>query len=186
MFNQLQLSHQTKENRFPKIMESAKKLKPDAKRILSFGCSTGEEVFTLSNIFPESEIVGVDLDYWSINRARQSNKNPKIHFHTHVGGTGKYDLITCFMVLFALEKPIEYENWEEAIKIIDNVLNPNGLLMLYTSEYDLSASSVFHKYDVTRSWKRKHNRNNKEYYCGYYKKMSKINEIIEGVSLLAG
>lgn len=183
---QLQLSHMTRENRFPKMMESAKQMKPDARRILSFGCSTGEEVFSLASTFPDAEIVGVDLDYYSISRARKQNKENRVYFHTEVGATGKYDLVTCFMVLFSLEKPIEFDKWHEVVKIIDKTVAPNGVLMIYTSDHDFAHSSVFNNYEIIKSWKREHNKNQKEYFCGYYRKTSKILEEFKELVLLAG
>jgi SAM-dependent methyltransferase len=166
-----QLSHQTKLNRFPKIFESARELRPFAKRILSFGCSTGEEAFTLADNFPESEIVGVDIDWSSVSTARRNNKfKDRVYFHTEVGATGLYDLVTCFMVLFALDKPIPKDRWSETVKTIDKHVALGGLLMVYTSEYDFLSSEISYKYDVEREWKRTHEKNKKEYYCGYYSK----------------
>ena len=48
-------------------------------RILSFGCSTGEEVFSLRDYFPDAELTGVDINSHSIavakaNLARRANK----------------------------------------------------------------------------------------------------------------
>lgn len=164
-----QLSHQTKINRFPKIFESAKQICPNPKRVLSFGCSTGEEVFTLADIYTEAEIVGVDIDWHSVSTARRNNKQKdRIFFHTDAGATGLYDLVTCFMVLFALDKPVPRDRWDETVNTIDKHVAMGGLLMVYTSEYDFKSSPIAYKYDVEREWKRVHDKNNKEYFCGYY------------------
>lgn len=172
---QMQLSHMTKINRFPKMMTSAKLLKPKARRILSFGCSTGEEAQTLAEIFPQATIVGVDTDYYSVSTARKNNKyKNRVFFHTDVGATGRYDIVTCFMVLFSLETSIPRDKWEEVCKIIDDTVAANGLLMIYTSDYDFKTSSVGEKYKALKEWKRTHNRNKKKYFCGYYKKQSKL------------
>lgn len=185
---QLQLSHMTKEDRFPKIMESAKQLKPDARRILSFGCSTGEECQALAKTFPSAEIVGVDIDSYSIDRARRNNKfKDRVFYQSDVKATGKYDLVTCFMVLFALDSPIPYERWESVIKIIDGTVAPNGLLMIYTSDHDFKAWPGFQNYEIVRDWIRTHNKNNKEYFNGYYKKKPKIiNSKIHFVDMVVG
>jgi chemotaxis methyl-accepting protein methylase len=45
----------TAEDRYPELMRLAGRLRPDAKRILSFGCSTGEELVTLRRYFPSAE-----------------------------------------------------------------------------------------------------------------------------------
>jgi 2-polyprenyl-3-methyl-5-hydroxy-6-metoxy-1,4-benzoquinol methylase len=168
----LQLSHQTKKNRFPKIFESAKSLKPDAKRILSFGCSTGEEAYTLAELFPDAEVVGVDIDHYSIQTARRNNKyTERIFFHDTIGATGNYDLVTCLMVLFSLESPIPWDKFDRIIKEIDPHINSGGLFMLYTCDYDPArVVPINEKYDVINSWKRVHDKNKKEYFCGYYRK----------------
>ena len=45
-------------NRYPEIFAAAAAAAPDARRILSFGCATGEECVTLADYFPAAEIVG--------------------------------------------------------------------------------------------------------------------------------
>lgn len=172
-----QLSHQTKENRFPKIFERIQELQPNPKRILSFGCSTGEEVFTLAERFPNSEIVGVDIDYYSISTGRRNNKfENRVYFHTDSGGTGLYDIVTCFMVLFALDRSIPRNQWEDVVKTIDSHVATNGLLAIYTSEYDFKDYNKEQRYEVIREWKRTHPKNKNKYFCGYYRKRVICNE----------
>lgn len=171
----LQMSHMTKPERFPKIFDSAKEIKPDAKRVLSFGCSTGEEAFALAKRFPEAEIVGVDIDYSSVSTARLKNKEKdRIFFHTELGATGKYDLCTCLMVLFQMDSPIRLKPWDDVLRLIDKHLNPDAVLMLYTSEYNFLQSSIAVNYNIVRDWTRQHNRNGKDYFCGYYRKVRDI------------
>ena len=168
----------TSPNRFPLIFESAKMLKQDAKRILSFGCSTGEECFSLAETFPHAEIVGVDLSYYSIQTARRNNKyGDRVSFHDVLPGTGKYDLATCLMVLFALDNPITFDAWNEALTEVDRHLNLDAMLMIYTSDHAFEKSSVSLNYEPERTWTRIHEKNNKEYFCGYYKKN---NETFDG------
>src|SRR4051812_13585169 len=50
----------TEEDRYPELMGLAAKLRPGAKRILSFGCATGEELLTLRRYFPSAELVGAE------------------------------------------------------------------------------------------------------------------------------
>lgn len=165
----LQASHMTSGERFPLIFDNAKKLYPDAKRVLSFGCSTGEEVEALAKRFPDAEIVGVDLDYSSISRARKSNKLPNVFFHTDLGATGKYDLVTALMVFFCMEEPIPKDRFINNLLKLDKYINPNGVLMIYTSDYN-PKEVLGEAYEDLNVWKRVHNKNNKEYYNGYYRK----------------
>ena len=53
----------TVERRYPHIFEFVRiKLGNHPARILSFGCSTGEEVFTLRKCFPAATIKGIDIN----------------------------------------------------------------------------------------------------------------------------
>jgi 2-polyprenyl-3-methyl-5-hydroxy-6-metoxy-1,4-benzoquinol methylase len=166
----LQMSHMTKAERFPVLFDRVKELQPAAKRVLSFGCSTGEEAVSLANRFPDAEIVGVDIDYESVRHARNKFGSDRIFFHTDLGATGKYDVCTCLMVLFQMDSPIRFEPWDKTLTTIDKHLNSGAVFALYTSEYNFCQSSVAENYQVIRSWTRVHNRNQKDYFCGYYRK----------------
>lgn len=171
-----QLSHMTRAERFPKIFDSAVELAPNARRILSFGCSTGEEAQALAVRFPDSEVVGVDIDhYYSVQTARRNNKFPdRVFYHDDLGGTGKYDLCTCLMVLFMMDNPIPFERVESTVEQIDRHLNPGAVLMLYTTEHPFEQTKVFKGYSTIRSWKRKHNKNGKTYFNGYFRKHGQV------------
>lgn len=171
--NYLQSSHQTKEERFPLIFDSAKSLKPDAKRILSFGCSTGEECQALGKRFPESEIIGLDIDHYTIQTARKKNKSSKIFFHDELGGTGKYDLVLALMVFFCMEEPIPKDRFISSLLKIDQHLNNDGVLIIYTSDYD-PKEILGDSYTNLKVWMREHNKNNKLYFNGYYQKVKEL------------
>lgn len=165
----LQPNHMTRVERFPKIFDRAKELQPRAKRILSFGCSTGEEAQALAKRFPEAEIVGVDIDYHSIVRARKNNKNPNLCFHDELSGLGKFDLVTALMVFFCMEQPIPKDSFRDILTKLNKHINPGGVLMIYTSDYD--PKDVLGKdYNDIKVWMREHNRNKKQYFNGYYRK----------------
>ncbi len=164
-----QSSHMTKEERFPQIFDNAKKLQPNAKRLLSFGCSTGEECQALSKRFPAAEIIGYDIDSYTVQSARKKNKNEQIFFHDELGGTGTYDLVTALMVFFCMEEPIPKDRFVSCLKKIDRHLNVGGVLMIYTSDYD-PKEILGDNYEDLNIWMREHNVNKKQYYNGYYRK----------------
>lgn len=169
----LQLSHMTRQERFPKIFDRTVELAPDARRVLSFGCSTGEEAQALARRFPGAEVVGVDIDRYSVETARRNNEfKDRVFYHDELGGTGKFDLCTCLMVLFMMETPIPKDRMEATLRQIDRHLNPGAVLVLYTTEYPFEETSVYAGYETIRSWPREHNRNGKTYYNGYFRKKS--------------
>ena len=55
-------SSRTTLDRYPELFRAASQQMPDATRILSYGCSTGEECATLTRYFPAAEIVGTDIN----------------------------------------------------------------------------------------------------------------------------
>lgn len=168
--SQLQPSYETRVNRFPRMFARALSLRPNAKRILSFGCSSGEECFTLADLFPNSEIVGVDLQQYLLTKARNNNKfEDRVFFHDELGGTGTYDIVFCMMVLFCIANPISKEMFEKILTKIERHVNPDGLMVIYTAEYDpMEVRAFSDSFRVLRGWKHAHNLNKKEYFDGYY------------------
>lgn len=69
-------------NRYPAIFSACKsylKDKDDVK-ILSYGCSTGEEVVTLREYFKDATIVGAEINSHSLEVCRKRNLDDKIKF----------------------------------------------------------------------------------------------------------
>jgi hypothetical protein len=75
-------------------------------RLLSFGCSQGDEVFSLRTYFPEATIVGIDISRGNIRecrRRRRKSGDERIEFVR--AGTasrqpeGFYDAVLCLAVL---------------------------------------------------------------------------------------
>lgn len=169
----MQPSGMTKEERYPKIYDSAAKLKPKAKRVLSFGCSTGEEIFALAKRFPDAEqLVGVDLDINRIRDARKANEQDNIFFYDTAAGLGQFDVVTALNVFFCLEKPIPKDGWKNTLEEVAGYVSPGGVLMIFKSDYD-PAEVLGDDFKPENVWVHKHNRNNKDYFCGYYRKNKK-------------
>jgi len=170
----LQPSGSTKEERYPKIYDSAATLKPKAKRVLSFGCSTGEEVFALAKRFPNAEqLIGVDIDTNRIRDARKANKQNNIFFHDVLGGLGKFDIVTALNVFFCLEKQIPKDQWKKTLEEVADYVAPSGVLMIFKSDYD-PMEVLGETFKAENVWNHTHNRNNKDYFCGYYRKKRKL------------
>src|SRR5688572_209783 len=52
----------TIEERYPELFDFAARMAPAARRIMSFGCSTGEELSAVRLRFPSATIVGVEIN----------------------------------------------------------------------------------------------------------------------------
>lgn len=169
---QHQLSHQTKTNRFPKIFKSVVGFQPNPTRILSFGCSTGEECFTLADLYPKAEIIGVDLDRWSIEKAKTKNKfKERVGFMENLDEAGKFDIIFCLMVLFSIYSPVSFKDFSDTIERLSSHLNYGGLLVMYTGQHDVMATTSRDKYSAIRTWTRQHSSDKRSYFNGYFKKI---------------
>ena len=84
--HRVQISHSTKPDRYPRVFQICAELVRTAgfvpPKVLSYGCSTGEEAHTLAmKYFPDAEIVGLDVSVEAIDRARETYPNlPRVHF----------------------------------------------------------------------------------------------------------
>jgi 2-polyprenyl-3-methyl-5-hydroxy-6-metoxy-1,4-benzoquinol methylase len=83
-------------------------------KILSFGCSTGEEVYTLGTYMPFAIIVGIDINQWCINQCRKKNIHSKHFFYnrnsTDFENSKDFDAIFCMAVLQRTENRTSANN----------------------------------------------------------------------------
>lgn len=160
-------------DRYPTIFSACRDYfdgKRDLK-ILSYGCSTGEEVLTLRQYFPTAHIVGADINKHSIAKCRNLPLDEKITFvystPSEIQKHGPFDVIFCMAVLqrkphFIAEKGISslkkiypFEKFERQIIELDNLVNPQGLLVVHFTQYSLWDTTVASKYTALGS----HNQN---------------------------
>lgn len=122
-------------------------------RILSFGCSNGEEVLTLRGYFPNAAIKGIDVDPRRIAQARRlAAGQPAIRFEATGTALGEpveaYDAIFCMAVFRdpTLDLPgtnetsgsLTFEKFEAEIERLVRCLKPGGLLMVAHSNFRVS------------------------------------------------
>ena len=81
--DQHQLTSTTRSDRYPELFTEAKIAMMALKKpfsILSFGCSTGEECFTMKSYFPDSKIIGVDINRGNLRKATSRSTGNDIQF----------------------------------------------------------------------------------------------------------
>ncbi len=98
----------TREDRYPELFQSIHQVLADTAqtRLLSFGCSTGEEVFSLARYFRQAHIRGVDIDTGRIGRCRarwlREGREPRLSFacagDVALEPTASYDLVMAMAV----------------------------------------------------------------------------------------
>ncbi|TVY01090.1 methyltransferase domain-containing protein [Paenibacillus cremeus] len=151
-------------NRYPEIFSACRDhfdTKQDLK-ILSYGCSTGEEVLTLRKYFPNAHIIGADINKRSLKICRKLNVDEKITFiystPSEIQKHGPFDAIFCMAVLqrkphyiaakgiSSLKKIYPFEKFEKQIIEFDELINPQGLLIVHFTQYSLLDTIVASNY----------------------------------------
>ena len=134
----------------------------DTPQILSFGCSTGEEVVSLAHYLPDAEIVGVDINAWCIRQASSHKTSPKWRF-VHRGSPefaalSNLDAIFCMAVfqraehregtLDKIESGFTFDLFERELLLLDTKLKPGGLLFLDHCDFAFADTSLSERYEV--------------------------------------
>jgi SAM-dependent methyltransferase len=146
----------TEPNRYPRIFEFVQHLlgAQSELRILSFGCATGEEVFSLRRYFPHAAIKGIDVNTGSIAVARAvlaRDPDAMLSFESADSTTAEpaaaYDAIFCMAVLrhgdLALpgvtrcDHLIRFEHFAAKVADFSRCLKLGGLLIIRHSNFRL-------------------------------------------------
>ena len=134
-------------------------------RLLSFGCSRGDEVFSLHRCLPHAWIKGVDIDSGAIatciSRARDE-ADERLGFavaaSTLAEPSGHYDAIFCLAVLChgdltvtgadRSEPLLRFEAFERAVEDFERCLKPGGLLFLHTTNFRFCDTRIAGGFEV--------------------------------------
>jgi SAM-dependent methyltransferase len=150
----------TRYDRYPAIFAAAKAASgPEPLRILSFGCSTGEEPRTLAEkYFPSSRILGVDVapEVLAAARARTqdlANVSIAASDAASVAASGLYDLVFAMSVLCRNPAPKDWSEYpfarfEARVAELTALLKPGGVLALANTNYRLTQSRLIRFYDL--------------------------------------
>ena len=153
-------------DRYPIIFSACSNyfLKKENIKILSYGCSTGEEVLTLRRYFPNATIVGAEINKHSLEVCKSHNVDDKIIFikstPRNIKKHGPFDLVFCMAVLqrtpdtitqegiTSLKDIYPFEKFENQIIELDGYVNKGGLLVTHFTQYDFMDTVVATKYKV--------------------------------------
>lgn len=150
----------TRFDRYPEIFRFVRQEIGDGPkvRILSFGCASGEEVFSLRRYFAEAEIVGIDANPYNIAAARRAVRRDDgrgLSFRVACSATGEpdgvYDAVFCMAVLRHGDlKPadrrcdhlLRFAEVERTVADLARCLRPGGLLAVRHSNFRFSDMAV--------------------------------------------
>lgn len=140
-------------DRYPRLFAAAQNELGDctAPAILSFGCSSGEEVVSLCRYFPSARLVGAEINPVQLAACARLAPDPQMTFvrstHDAIAELGPYDAIFCMAVLQRLPHEVErrgirniarrypFARFSDEIKFLAHQLRPGGLLVIDHCQY---------------------------------------------------
>lgn len=159
---QHQKSHATHYDRYPEIFSKVSSLfyNKENKNILSFGCSYGDEILALKELyFKESNIDGVDINPIIVRDTKLRTfgiANNVMEYQSFaLDNETKYDCIFAMSVFCRWEdteftdncaKIYSFDEFEHGIKLLDSKLNVDGVLVIYNSNFCLDDSVIGRNY----------------------------------------
>ncbi|CAN5867075.1 class I SAM-dependent methyltransferase [soil metagenome] len=98
-------------------------------RVVDIGCGSGTAAVTMATAYPDTEVLGVDIDELSIERARsRSSDVPNITFVTgdasELPADPPFDLVTAFDVVHDLPQP------RATLLAVRGALAPGGVFLM--------------------------------------------------------
>lgn len=138
-------------NRYPSVYYKSWLCMKDRKdlRILVFGCSTGEELFSLSALFPTATLIGLEIndEVLAIAQSRFEGFNTVRILRSSseaIDDEGPYDLVFANSV-FCLHPdritaskidPDQFYHFQQVVGTLLHALKPSGIFCIKNSNYD--------------------------------------------------
>jgi 2-polyprenyl-3-methyl-5-hydroxy-6-metoxy-1,4-benzoquinol methylase len=152
-------------DRYPWLFEFAKAHLGGGEelRLLSFGCSRGDEVVALRGYFPSAAIKGLDVDPRNIDCClartdRSSGMTFAVAASTVQEQAESYDAIFCLAVLChgylaatgarRCDPLLYFADFERTVTDFARCLKPGGLLLLHTANFRFCDTQVAQHFDV--------------------------------------
>jgi trans-aconitate methyltransferase len=152
-------------DRYPVVFKCVRRHLPADRplAILSFGCASGEEVFTLRRYFPDAVLKGLDIDPGQIRGCRAalaaSGGDPNVSFEVASCADGEPD--SAYDAIFAMavfrhgdlhRRPpscaawVRFEDFETTLTGLARALKPGGLLALRHANFRFADTAVSHQF----------------------------------------
>ncbi len=154
-------------DRYPWLFEFARANIADSAgiRLLSFGCSRGDEVFSLRKYFQAAAIKGIDIERRNISRceARARTEDAAglsfaVEADTRREPDACYDAIFCLAVLCLGDLTVSgarrsdphlyFDDFERMVTDFSRCLRPGGILFLLTTNFRFCDTAVSRDFDT--------------------------------------
>ncbi len=137
-----------------------------APALLSFGCSTGEEVFSLRGYFPDARLKGVDIDPRNIAACRVDPRQGEgMQFETAADlacePSAAYDAVFCLAVLChgdltsanarRSDPVMRFEDFARVASELSRCVKSGGYLFLHTTNFRFGDTAAAAGFDVVLS-----------------------------------
>jgi hypothetical protein len=157
-----QIRNDTSEDRYPAIfqhlMKEASINERSELKILSFGCSTGEECSSLRKYFPSALIVGLDINTKNIEIARKKNLDDKIVFFSDLEDIkqyGEFGIVIAMSVLCRwpdssginnISGIFSYKTFNKMLEMINEFVAKSGYLIIYNANFRFTDTQISNHY----------------------------------------
>ena len=161
----IQSSSATRMNRYPDLFKNAAKdlIGIPEPKILSFGCSSGEEVFTIKAYIPNAKITGVDINHRVLSMAKKKVSSEAIRFIHYRNkdwiSEAPYDCIFALAVFQKSEhrdpaqdtalESFTFKQFNYMIHKLDSILKPGGMLVLDHIDFAFQDLPISKKYSIS-------------------------------------
>jgi SAM-dependent methyltransferase len=161
-----QLQTTTWENRYSEVFQTVQIYRRQLglkgiPRILSFGCSHGQELRTLKAYFPEAALFGCDVNSEALaNSARIPGCTIFRSSRQAIEAFGPFDVITAMSVLCrfslsqsatSLKRIFPFSEFEDHLESLHRTLSDGGVLCIHNANYLFSQSQLYSGYAPLRS-----------------------------------
>lgn len=158
-----QFSNATETDRYPDLFNIAKEYFKEIEKpkLLSFGCSTGEEIASIARYVPHAELTGTDINPWCIKKAdeKYGSENRRFVHSLSEDFTQLRDLDAVFcLAVFQhpanrhekdrKESAMPFEKFENQLKVLDKKLKPGGLIFLDHCDFNFMETSLMPHYSI--------------------------------------
>jgi SAM-dependent methyltransferase len=150
-----QLTTATADDRYPDLFDLAASLEPNAERILSFGCSTGEELVAIRHRFPRARIVGAEINPRARRiAARKAATDPAMDVVPPQLVRGPFDIVFALAVLQREPHKVSemdvqniahhypFARFDAAVSHLAGLLRPGGFLCVFHCQYRVEDCSA--------------------------------------------